>query len=267
MAFEKLAQTRFKKKSSFIADQILHMIKTGEYKAGSRLPSERTITEQMGVSRPSLREAISALQIVGILESRPGDGTYVATPIATEDIMHRAISVLEEGDSPFEFMEARKAMEIGAVRLAIKVASDSDLAALKEAWEEKCIRGRRGDLDDYQRYGKEFHLAIARATKNRVIETITDKLLDMIIQPLWVNMRREYFLKDLSRIEQMLDIHDRIVKAIFKRDRDEAVHAVEIHYDIQIEQVYNQNDENHADSNGKPNGNEQGKGGDRDRIR
>ncbi|EKD34792.1 MAG: hypothetical protein ACD_75C02183G0001, partial [uncultured bacterium] len=77
MTFEKLIQTRYKKKSSFIADQILRMINSGLYKAGSRLPSERTITEQMGVSRPSLREAISALQIVGILESRPGDGTYV----------------------------------------------------------------------------------------------------------------------------------------------------------------------------------------------
>jgi len=75
MAFEKVAQTRFKKKSSFIADQILRMINTGAFKAGSKLPSERVITEQMGVSRPSLLEAISALQIVGILESRPGDVT------------------------------------------------------------------------------------------------------------------------------------------------------------------------------------------------
>ena len=254
MTFEKVAQTPFKKKSSFIADQILQMINSGDYKTGSKLPSERTITEQMGVSRPSLREAISALQIVGILESRPGDGTYVVTPVATEDLMQRAISVLEEGDSPFEFMEARKAMEIGAVQLAIKVASDADLANLKGAWEEKCIRGRRGDMDDYQRYGKEFHLAIARATKNRVIEAITDKLLDMIIQPLWVSMRREYFLKDLSRIEQMLDIHDRIVKAIFKRDREEAVYAVEVHYDIQIEQIYNQNEDSHTDSNSSKEG-------------
>jgi GntR family transcriptional regulator, transcriptional repressor for pyruvate dehydrogenase complex len=240
MIFEKVAQPRFKKKSSFIADQLLRMINAGSYKAGSRLPSERIISEQMGVSRPSLREAISALQIVGVLESRPGDGTYVSESTATEEIMRRAISVLEEGDSPYEFMEARKAMEIGAVRLAIKVASDADLVTLKEAWEEKCMRGRRGDLDDYQRYGKEFHLAIARATKNRVIETITDKLLDMIIQPLWMSMRREYFLKDLSRIEYMLDIHDQIMKAIFKRDFEEAMHAVEIHYDIQIDQIYGQ---------------------------
>ena len=243
MPFEKLSQTRFKKKSSFIADQILGMINTGHYKAGSKLPSERTITEQMGVSRPSLREAISALQIVGILESRPGDGTYVSTPVATEDLMRRAVSVLEECDSPFENMQARKALEIGAVRLAITVATDADLKALKEAWDEKYIRGRNGNLDEYLRYGKEFHIAIARATKNRIIEAITDKLLDMTIQPLWISMRRDYFLKDLSRMELMLDIHDRITKAIIARDMDGAIHEWEIHYDLQIDQLYGQSDE------------------------
>jgi len=251
MTFEKLSQTRFKKKSSFIADQILGMINAGRYKVGSKLPSERTITEQMGVSRPSLREAISALQIVGILESRPGDGTYVSAPTATEDLMRRAVAVLEECDSPFENMQARKALEIGAVRIAITVATDADLNALKEAWDEKCIRGRRGDLEEYLRYGKEFHIAIARATKNRIIEAITDKLLDMTIQPLWVSMRRDYFLKDLSRMELMLDIHDRITKAIIARDMDRAIRELEIHYDMQIEQIYGQNDENNV---GQPNG-------------
>jgi GntR family transcriptional repressor for pyruvate dehydrogenase complex len=247
MTFEKLTQTRYKKKSSFIADQILRMINSGRYKAGSRLPSERTITEQMGVSRPSLREAISALQIVGILESRPGDGNYVSTPVATEDLMRRAVTVLEECDSPFENMQARKALEIGAVRLAIQVATDADLNALKEAWNEKCIRGRRGDLEEYLRYGKVFHIAIARATKNRIIEAIMEKLLDMTIQPLWINMRRDYFLKDLSRMELMLDIHDRITRAIVDRDMDRAIRELEIHYDMQIEQIYGQNDEGNHD--------------------
>jgi GntR family transcriptional repressor for pyruvate dehydrogenase complex len=255
MTFEKLIQTRFKKKSSFIADQILRMINAGRYKAGSKLPSERAITEQMGVSRPSLREAISALQIVGILESRPGDGTYVSTPVATEDLMHRAVTVLEECDSPFENMLARKALEIGSVRLAITVATDTDLDALKTAWEEKCLRGRRGDLDEYLRYGKEFHLAIARATKNRIIEGIMEKLLDMTIQPLWISMRRNYFLKDPSRIELMLDIHDRIMQAICARDADRAIRELENHYDMQIEQIYGQNEENfHEQSSGKESG-------------
>jgi GntR family transcriptional regulator, transcriptional repressor for pyruvate dehydrogenase complex len=252
MTFEKLMQTRYKKKSSFIADQILRMINSGLYKAGSRLPSERTITEQMGVSRPSLREAISALQIVGILESRPGDGTYVSAPIVTEDLLRRAVTVLEECDSPFENMQARKALEIGTVRLAIDVATDADLKALQAAWNEKCVRGRRGDLEEYLRYGKEFHISIARASKNRIIEAIMEKLLDMTIQPLWISMRRDYFLRDSSRMELMLDIHDRITQAIVARDKDRASRELEIHYDMQIEQIYGQGEEgNHEHMNGR----------------
>ena len=267
MTFEKVAQTRFKKKSSFIADQILRMINSGGYTAGSKLPSERIITEQMGVSRPSLREAISALQIVGLLESRPGDGTYVCSPSATEDLTRQAMTVLEECDSPYENMQARKALEIGAVQLAIKVATDADLLAIQKAWEEKYERGRRGDLEEYLRYGKEFHMAIARATKNRVIEGIMERLLNLTIQPLWINMRREYFRNDPSRIELMLDIHDRIVKAITERNTEKATRELEIHYDIQIEQIYNQNDENSHEHQAKPTLIADDKGGDRGIIR
>lgn len=266
MTFEKVAQTKFKKKSSFIADQILKLVNSGGYRAGSKLPSERIITEQMGVSRPSLREAISALQIVGILESRPGDGTYVCTPSATEDMTRKALTVLEECDSPYENMQARRAMEIGAAQLAIKVATDADLTTLKDAWDEKCARGRGGDLEEYLKYGKEFHIAIARATKNRVIEGIMEKLLNLTIQPLWTNMRRQYFRDDPSRIELMLEIHDRIVKAITERNTGSAIRELEHHFDIQIEQIYNQNDENSNEHQAKPMQISEDKGGDRGKI-
>ena len=263
MDFEKVVQSGFRKKSSFIADQLLRMINSGRYKAGNKLPSERIITEQMGISRPSLREAISALQIVGILESRPGDGTYVCAHVATDERMRQALNVIEECDSPFENMQARKALEIGAVRLAVKVATDADFKALRKAWEQKCALGRKGDIEEYLRYGKEFHLAIARATKNRIIEAIMEKLLDMTIQPLWISMRRNYFLGDPSRIELMLDIHDRIVKALSERDTDKAIREIEFHYDMQIDQIYNQNDENNHDhSIGRQDRTSAGKGGD-----
>jgi GntR family transcriptional repressor for pyruvate dehydrogenase complex len=249
MNFEKVTASGFKKKSSFIADQLLRMIKDGECTPGSRLPSERVITEQMGVSRPSLREAISALQIVGVLESRPGDGTYVCSPLASEDHRRLALHVLEECDSPFETMQARKALEIGAIRLAIQVATDADLTAIQKAWQEKYQRGRSGELEEYLRYGKEFHLAIARATKNRLIETIMEKLLDMTVQPLWTNMRREYFRKDPNRIDLMLEIHDRILRAIVQRDAERATRELEIHYDVQIDQIYTQNESSNGDQN------------------
>jgi len=92
-----------------------------------------------------------------------------------------------------------------------------------------------------------------------------ERLLNLTIQPLWINMRREYFRNDPSRIELMLDIHDRIVKAIMERNTEKAIRELEHHFDIQIEQIYNQNDENShehqvkstpiADDKGGDNGN------------
>ena len=94
-----------------------------------------------------------------------------------------------------------------------------------------------------------------------------ERLLNLTIQPLWINMRREYFRDDPSRIELMLDIHDRIVKAISKRDTARTIRELEIHFDIQIEQLYNQNDENSHEHQVKPTLIAEDKGGDRGNIR
>jgi len=242
MEFQKLTQTRFKGKSSIIAEQILRSIKNGSYSLGDKLPPERIIAEKMGVSRPSVREAISALQISGVLETRPGDGTYVSRLPAADDFKNHAISILEESDSPYEILQARRAMEIGILRLAIEVASDEDLLKIKQAWDEKYELGRRGRYEAYTRYGKDFHLAIAKATKNRVIINIMDKLLDITQKPLWVNMRKSYYEANPNRIQQMLEVHNGIVEAILKRDVEAAIRALEADFDNVLQQLYYQYD-------------------------
>jgi len=189
------------------------MINEGRYKAGSKLPRSAPSPNRWGSAVPRCGEAISALQIVASSKAAPGRHLRIHNPSPPKTSMRRAVTVLEECDSPFENMQASQGPRDRFRSLGRNGCHRQRLDALKSAWEEKCQRGRRGDLEEYLRYGKEFHLAIARATKNRVIEGIMEKLLDMTIQPLWINMRRNYFLKDPSRIELMLDVHDRIVKA------------------------------------------------------
>jgi len=236
--FEKVAQGKFKSKGSIIAEQLFNRIKLGEYAVGSKLPAERLIAEQMGVSRPSVREAISALHIVGVLESRPGDGTYITEPLAMDELMLQVQSFLEESDSPYEILQARKAVEIGVVRLAVSIATDEDIQKIKIAWDEKYKLGRKGEFDAYIRFGKDLHLAIAKATKNRIIEAMMDRLLNVTNQPLWKNMRRSYYEQDPARIEQMLEIHNDIVTAIQNRDSEKAIQAMEADFDAVLEQLY-----------------------------
>ncbi len=242
MEFRRLNQAPFKRKSSVIAEQLFEMIQAGEIRVGEKLPPERIIAEQMGVSRPSVREAISALQISGILETRPGDGTYVTRLPAVDNGTNPAISVLEKSDSPYEILQARRAVEIGVVRLAIEVATDEDLGSLKKAWRERFEKARQGDFEAYTMYGKDFHMTIARATRNRVIIDMMDHLLGAMQQTLWVNMRKAYYQADPSRIDQMLQVHNDIVNAIIDRNVEKAVQALEADFDHVLIQLYNFNE-------------------------
>ena len=238
MEFKRLTQAPFKRKSSVIAEQLLEMIRAGGIRIGDKLPPERIIAEQIGVSRPSVREAISALQISGILETRPGDGTYVVrSPISDKD-PNPAIAVLEKSDSPYDILQARRAVEIGVVRLAIEVATDEDLASLEKTWLERVEKGRNRNFEAYTLYGKDFHLTIAKATRNRVIIDMMDRLLDAMQQPLWVNMRKAYYETNPTHIDEMLDVHNDIVKAIIDRDVQEAVQAIEADFDHVLKQLY-----------------------------
>ncbi|NNF45158.1 MAG: FadR family transcriptional regulator [Desulfofustis sp.] len=241
--FGKMPLAKYKSKGVIIAEQILAKIKSGEYASGSKLPAERLIAEQVGASRPSVREAISALHIVGIIERHPGDGNYISSELIPDDLsLHlQATRILEESDSPYEILQARKVVETGSARLAIREASDQDINKITSVWEEKYQIGLAGDYQAYTRLGKKLHLAIAEATQNRIIISMVDRLLDISTQPLWQNMRRLYYEKDPIRIDQMLDIHDRIVRAIQHRNSHEAILALEADFDTVLEQLYSMN--------------------------
>jgi GntR family transcriptional repressor for pyruvate dehydrogenase complex len=98
MTFDRL---EVKNRSTQVAEVILQALRDGRYKPGDRLPSEREMAHQLGVSRPSVREAVAALQMVGVLRSRAGDGTYVgqASPLANQS---RISELLRTGSSPCE---------------------------------------------------------------------------------------------------------------------------------------------------------------------
>jgi len=243
MKFQKLPQTQYRKRSSVIADFIVDQIRSNQYRAGMKLSSERTIAEKLGVSRPSVREAISALQVVGILESRPGDGTYILKRLGFEALGNQAIQVLEASDSPLELLQARKALEIGTTRMVIKFADNADLEQIRNAWQNKLREGQKGNYDGYLDHASEFHMTIARATGNTVIERMTENLMQATQQPLWLSMRRTYYAGDPTRLKEMLDVHDRIVTAIQERQTERAIEAIEEHFDILIHRTYHLADE------------------------
>jgi DNA-binding GntR family transcriptional regulator len=109
-------------------------------------------------------------------------------------------------------------------------------------WAQKKKMALSGNYRGFIEQGRDFHLAIAEAAGSRSIVSLTEGLLRMTHQPLWLNMREQYYRQDSKRLKPMIRLHEAIVDAIVARDARMAVLRVEEHYDIQIEQHYQPSD-------------------------
>lgn len=167
--------------SQQIINYILEKIEKQEWKCGDRLPNERDFSESLGVSRVPLREAICALSHLGILEIRPGSGTYVSSydPAVFGKIIY-GYTLL--GKTPTdEIAEARALMEADIARLAARNASDGEIEALAAAIQkndeaiEKLRRGEIG-LPDMFRLDDEVHATIAKASHNEFFYQFVDAI-------------------------------------------------------------------------------------------
>src|SRR5258708_3565842 len=145
-----------------IADQIQELIRSGEFPPGSRLPPERTLAVQLGVSRPSLREAMIALEIAGAVTVQTGSGIYVRTGLPSAASVPAAIP--DSGPGPFELIGARRVIESQIAGLAAELARPTDIDRLSAAIAQMVEEDRQGAVDEEA--DRSFHIALAEATRN-----------------------------------------------------------------------------------------------------
>jgi DNA-binding FadR family transcriptional regulator len=192
-----------------VADMIRGVISSGGYPVGSRLPPERDLAIQLGVSRPSLREALIALEIEGCVEIRMGSGVYVcASPLQT------ASDTPALGDSPSELMQARMALESAVITLAAARTTPEGLARVREALDamRRDHAGRVVPIDSDRR----FHVAIAEMAGNSVLARLVGELFDGRHGPLGarITLRAE----NVQTWEAALAEHEAIYEALASRD-------------------------------------------------
>ena len=224
------------KKSMLAAEWILEQIRSQVYPEGTKLPSERDIAQTLGMSRPPVREALSALQIARIVEIRPGDGTYVKSAAPANEMVSNTMSVLEESESPFEVMQARRLLEEGIVKVAAAQAIDEDVERLEQVLERMQDAVEHGDLSRYFQANREFHLAVATATHNSVLRKLLNSLLIAEEKKLWQESIQRY-LSDPDHIKAYVGRHQRLLQAIKEKDADLAVHEMQEHFSGTVEEV------------------------------
>jgi DNA-binding FadR family transcriptional regulator len=151
-----------------VLEQMLEQIHAGTYPAGGRLPPERELAEHFNVSRPTIREAIIALETLEYVEVKVGSGVYVIEN-------SRMTSGIFDNVSAFELTESRALIEGEAAALAAKMITDEELAELEQSLVDMALENEQGDLAEGDA-DKKFHQVIAQATRNAMMESIINQM-------------------------------------------------------------------------------------------
>jgi DNA-binding FadR family transcriptional regulator len=202
-----------------IARQLSGLMASGEFAPGQRLPAERELAQQLGVSRPSVREALIALEIEGKVEIRVGAGVFVTEPRRTE------LPAPLEGEGPFELIRARRVVEGETAAWAAREATEAEMAEIRAAVDEMRklhSASRPADLAD-----RTFHVAVARATHNGPLLAVVEMLWDHGRGAVWKQMEK-HFETPALRAATLRD-HKAILDAIVARDAATARRAMRDH--------------------------------------
>jgi DNA-binding FadR family transcriptional regulator len=210
-----------------IADQIRTLIGNGEVARGARLPAERDLARQLGVSRPSLREALIALEVEGLLDVRVGSGIYVTSADGNGRAAQFAGSI-DGASGPFEVIRARWMIEGECAALAARNGTSAQLRAIRKAHADLLREAKRhhNPLDA----DRAFHVAIAEATGNSALELVVQTLWDQRVGPLYraLEMKLEY----PAMAGDTTDEHEAVLAAILARSPAAARAAMRRHMDM-----------------------------------
>ncbi|MEO6855414.1 MAG: FadR/GntR family transcriptional regulator [Rhodoferax sp.] len=203
-----------------IADQIRAFIDKGSYTTGMRLPPERDLAQQLGVSRPSVREALIALEIEGSVEVRMGAGVYVCN-----QAQRKPQTLATMGESPIELMRARAAIEGTVILLACAKATPEALSSLRQTLDNMlaAMAQNRSPLA----YDRQFHQTIAAMTGNAVLERLVGELFDERHSP--ITARLSAHSESGQTWATALQEHEAILRALESRDVLAAQTALRMH--------------------------------------
>jgi len=215
------------KLSQSVVRQIEQLILRGILRPGERLPSERELSERLGVSRPSLREAISELQGRGLLSTRAGAGIYVA------DVLGSAFSpalirlFASHDQAVLDYIGFRRDLEGVAAARAAQSGTETDLKVIDTILRKMEVAHTKRNPSDEAELDAQFHLAIIEASHNVIMLHMMRSMFDLLKEGVFYN--RQVMFKQRNTRDILLDHHRAINDAIQARNPDAARDAVNVH--------------------------------------
>jgi DNA-binding FadR family transcriptional regulator len=208
-----------------VAEQIEALIRDGTFTQGKRLPGERELAERVGISRPSLREALIALETAGLIETRVGDGTYVRPDLPSVPVFPLSGS-RDLGPGTLEQFEARRALECAAAELAGQRATAAERRVLEASLKRMtALVGRLKNPEDEHRV---FHIALVDAAHNQIFARLVRELWHARQGAMWETLRRRVENPDSWRAG--LVFRTQLLEALAARDGAAARALMEAHF-------------------------------------
>ncbi|MBE5105632.1 FadR family transcriptional regulator [Bacillus thuringiensis] len=206
-----------------VSEAILTMIKNGTLKPGDKLLPVHQLAEQFQVGRSAVREALSALRAMGLIEMKQGEGTYVKnfdSSSLTKSLNNR---LLMKKEDILNLLEVRKVLEVGAVRAAAAKRTEANLQNMKH-WLDEMAKSigdeKAGEKADFQ-----FHMGIAKSSHNNILLELMNHVSEMIAETIGES-RRIILYGEQTTAERLLEEHQVIYDAVLKQDIELAQQAM-----------------------------------------
>jgi GntR family transcriptional repressor for pyruvate dehydrogenase complex len=224
MPFQKVLPEKL---STAVVRQIELLILRGILRPGERLPSERELSERLGVSRPSLRDAVADLQDQGLLISRAGSGIFVAEVLgsAFSPALTRLFATHDE--AVFDYLSFRRDIEALAAERAARLASDSDLQVIQAIFDKMLATQNDQNPEEDARLDAQFHSAIIEASHNVVMLHMMRSMFELLQAGVFYN--RQVMFEQRTTRQALLDQHCAINDALQARDPKAARATIEAH--------------------------------------
>lgn len=215
-----------------IAEQIHELMQTKQLRPGDRLPSEPQLARQLGVSRPSVREAMIVLETAGLIEVQSGSGTYVREPPADAGRLSW-LTTADPGPSPLEQFQARMLLECELAAEAARHITDEEIAAL-----EVIVERIERNVEETGRVNRDhflFHEKLAEASRNSVLATFLRELIAMNQGPMWMTMRSR--IDTAENLRKGIEVRRRLLDCLRRRD-SRGAKALMRHHVCRIGRLY-----------------------------
>jgi GntR family transcriptional regulator, transcriptional repressor for pyruvate dehydrogenase complex len=209
-----------------VSDELYEMIRSGSLKPGEQLDSIQQLAENFQVGRPAIREALSALSSMGLIEIKQGEGTFVKT--FDPAIMNHPLSaaLLMDQDNIKHLLEVRKILESGTAEVAAKKRTEDDLIELKDRLSDMEKVSDDEELSD--KADVAFHVAVANASQNELLITLMNHVSELMSEKMR-DIRRIALYSEEMTLKQLYQQHVRIYDAIVAQDEDGARSAMLFH--------------------------------------